>query len=328
MIIKKYIVDDMKEAIVRAKYELGKEAIIVSQRDIKIGKWYNPFKKLKIEVTVALEENVHTKTLENIVEALQEKSPVSTPEMQKEKVPLETVPLEKTPKNRIPLNAKNSDLSLEEFKNALVDKFYYNPLERKVELDRINVFIGPTGVGKTTTIAKVAAREYLVNKRNVGLMTIDTYRIGAVEQLKTYAKIIGLPFEVVNEPNEMEEKLDNLNHCDIILIDTLGTSPRDQSKLDEIHTYLQKINSRLNTYLTLSMSTDKDTLLTILDKYNYLHYDALVLTKFDESNHVSNLWTILENCSFPIQFICNGQKVPDDIQEANLENVFAFCKGE
>lgn len=306
MIVKKYIVDDMKEAVVRARYELGREAIIISQRNIKIGRWYNPFKKKKIEVTVAIEENTQ------IV------PPKDPPIPEKEKK-------EKTARV-LPDIVEESALSIDEFRDLIANKCKYKNFERKEEPSKINVFVGPTGVGKTTTIAKIAAREYLVHKKQVGLITMDTYRIGAVEQLRTYATIIGLPFEVVNEASEMEEKIKKLSYCDMILIDTLGTSPKNQDKIYEIKEYLQKVNKSITTYLILSISTDKDTLLSILDKYNYLHYDALVLTKFDEVNHLSNLWTIVEHCPFPIQYICNGQSVPDDIKEATIDNVFAFAK--
>ncbi|RBP70088.1 SRP54 family protein [Alkalibaculum bacchi] len=306
MIVRRYIVDDMKEAVVRAKYELGREAIIISQRNIKIGKWYNPFKKTKIEVTVAIEENTQ------IV------PPQDTSIQEKEK--------KEDPPHIIPISVEDAGLSIEEFKDLITNQYQYSGFERRGELSKINVFIGPTGVGKTTTIAKIAAREHLIHKKKVGLITMDTYRIGAVEQLKTYANIIGLPFEVVNEANEMEEKVNALSYCDIILIDTLGTSPKNQDKIYEIKEYLQKVNKSITTYLILSISTDKDTILSILDKYNYLHYDALILTKFDEVNHLSNLWNIIEHCPFPIQYICNGQGVPDDIKDATIDNVFAFAK--
>lgn len=346
MIIKNYIVTDMKEAIIRAKYELGSEAVIISQRTIKIGKWYNPFKKERLEVTVALEEK-------NIIKSR------ATKEFPVREIPIKEIPLKNiTVNDTKPVNANDSlreaiesepiyskasnkvkdqlvnycklhskedhNLTSEENKDFLRIALKDNCFEKKLDLGKINVMIGPTGVGKTTTIAKIASREYLLNNKKVGLITMDTYRIGAVEQLKTYANILGLPFEIVNDPSDMKKKIDKLSYCDIILIDTLGTSPKNQDKLDDINEYIQAIDKNINTYLVLSISTDSDTTLSILDKYKQLDYDALILTKLDEVSNLTNFWCIIENNSYPIQFFCNGQDVPDDIQNANLDNLFDY----
>lgn len=322
MIIRKYIVSDMKEAIIRAKYELGKEAIIISQRIVNIGKWYNPFKKKRLEVTVALEQTVEveksTPKLNNPINLKQaiEAEPVYNKASDKIKEQL---------LNYCNLHLKEDHhLTVEEKKDFLRRALKDNCFEKKLELSKINVMVGPTGVGKTTTIAKLAAKEYLVNKKKVGLITMDTYRIGAVEQLRTYANILDIPFEIVNSPNEMKEKINKLSFCDIILIDTLGTSPKNQEKIDDIKDYIQAIDDNINTYLVLSISTDRETTLSILDRYSHLNYDALILTKLDEVNNLSNFWCIIENNSLPVQFICNGQDVPDDIQDATLDNLFDY----
>lgn len=328
MIVKKYIVNDMKEAITRAKYELGREAIIISERIIKVGKWYNPFKKTKLEVTVALEQNVkvedNTKKLDNLTK-------VNNATSLKDAIDSEPVYNKASDKlkgqllNYCNLHLKEDhNLTTEEKKDFLRRALKDNCFDKKLELSNINVMVGPTGVGKTTTIAKIAARESLINKKQVGLITMDTYRIGAVEQLRTYANILDIPFEIVNKPNEMKEKIKKLSFCDIILIDTLGTSPRNQDKIDDIKEYIEAIEEDINTYLVLSISTDKETTLSILTKYNHLNYDALILTKLDEVNNLSNFWCIIENNSLPVQFFCNGQDVPDDIQDANLDNLFEY----
>lgn len=326
MIIKKYIVSDMKEAVTRAKYELGQDAIIISERKVKMGKWYNPFKTSKLEVTVALEE---IKKIEKdikvnipIVESINPLNKGVEVEIFYEKA---SDKLKSQLLNYCKLHSKiDQNLSRVEIKDFLNAALKGNCFEKKLELSRINVMIGPTGVGKTTTIAKIAAREHLVNKKQVGLITMDTYRIGAVEQLKTYASILDIPFEVVNKPSEMVEKINLLKHCDIILIDTLGTSPKNQDKLEEIREYFLDINEKINTYLVISSATERETTLNILDKYQQLNYDALILTKLDEADILTNFWCIIENNKKPVQFLCVGQDVPDDIQEATLDNLLDY----
>lgn len=338
MIIKKYIVSDMKEALVRAKYELGSEAIIVSQRQVRTGKWYNFLRKKELEVTVAVEHK------SSATEEVNEEIP-----LRKKDIPLNTsnnnldmveeidvepffsgssMRIKEQLINYCKLHEKdNYHLSLEEKKDFLNIVLKDSLFQKDVELSRINVLVGPTGVGKTTTIAKLASHEYLLKKKKVGLITIDTYRIGAVEQLKTYAGILGITLEVANEPGEMMSKLKLLNDCDVIFIDTLGMSPKDLKKIMEVKNHLQSIEEKINTYLVFSLSTDKDTLMYIIDKYKSMKYDAFIMTKLDEVSNTSNLWYFLENSPYPVQFFCHGQDVPDDIKNASLDNILEYFEG-
>lgn len=328
MIIKKYIVADMKEALTRAKYELGGEAIIISQRIVKIGKWYNPFKKHKLEVTVAVEKKEKVEKTPIIhVESIKSKDYIENP--------IDINPMfenasEKTREQLLSysnlISKEDDNFTEEEIKDFIRIAFKDNCFDKKVGLKRINVMIGPTGAGKTTTIAKIAAKEYLVNKKQVGLITLDTYKIGAVEQIKTYANILGIPWEVVDEPEKMEEKINKLSHCDLIFIDTLGTSQKNTDKLLNIEKHLENIKESLNIYLVLSFSTEKNTMLSILDKYKQLKYNALILTKLDEVSSFTNFWSILENNLYPIEYFCHGQEVPDDIQNATIDNLIAYSK--
>ncbi len=320
MIIKRYIVDDMKEALIRAKYELGSDALIISHRSIKMGKWYNPFKKKKLEVTLAVEEELKDVKREPrySLQDLMENNPLFINASDRIKEQL---------LGYCKLNLKEDQyLTREEIVEFIDIIFKDNCFKNKLDLTRINTFVGPTGVGKTTTIAKIAAEELLVNKKKVGLITMDTYRIGAVEQLKTYANILDVPFEVVMKPEEMKEKIDKLSHCDVLLIDTLGTSQNNREKIEDIQGYFRDIHEDMNTYLAVSMSTDRETLISILERYRKLKYDALVLTKFDEINNFVNFWNIIENNRYPVQYFCYGQDVPDDIQIATLDNLISYSE--
>lgn len=319
MIIKRYVVNNMKEALVRAKYELGENAVIIDERPIKVGKWYQIFKEEKLEVTVGVEEESDRKKTEEVREFNDEELDpffINASDGIKEKLV-----------NFCKLHDKEDlRLSHDEMKDFIRLALKDNPLDKEYKLGKINAVIGPTGVGKTTTLAKIAAKQTLEEKKNVGMITMDTYRIGAVEQLRTYANILGTPFEIVNEPSEMRAKIEKLMHCDIILIDTLGTSPKNNSMIDDISSYFKDVNVDVNKYLVLSISSDKDTSLSILERYKRLNYDALILTKLDEVENLSNMWYVLENNSLPIQFFCHGQDVPDDISDASMDSLMKYIE--
>lgn len=348
MIIKKFIANNINEALTRAKYELGSDAMIVSQREIKVGKWFNPFKKKMLEITVALEDKpVPAKTEEPkevvkpIVQDKEKITDLTVPmakteqvkEFEDEEVSMDVDPfftyagddVRKRLKSYCMLHNKDDFiLSAKERHEFLGIVLKESPFGRGKNLSRINVLVGPTGVGKTTTIAKLAASQQLGDRRKVGLITMDTYRIGAVQQLKTYAEILSVPFHVVNNPSEMKEKIDMMTDCDIILVDTLGTSPRDMGKLVEIKKNLNAMGEGVSTYLVMSMSTDKDSMESIIERYKLLKYDAMVLTKVDEVENTRNLWYLIEKNFVPIQYFCHGQDVPDDIKEATPENIFNY----
>ena len=363
MIIKKYVVHDMKEALIRAKYELGKEAIIVSQKPVRPGRWYQLFRKKMLEVTVAVEEKVHEKNRKEKEEFQkilfskepQMKSEDSSDMIQMAKETLKST-LERSIRNELQkaqememmeeeLHRKvfsESPLAKEKFdayklKHGLEEKltkenllqfvqevYLENPFLKEKPFGRLNVLVGPTGVGKTTTIAKIASTALLEENKTVGLLTIDTYRIAAVEQLKKYAEILGIPFVTVEDPKDIGKKLEELSGVDIILVDTIGASPKDEERLEDIKGYLLELPEERNTYLSISMSQDTDTVKRILKTYKELRYDALILTKLDEVENFRNFWSIMENTVLPVQYFCHGQEVPEDLEEAELSRVLTY----
>src|SRR5690606_34940905 len=147
---------------------------------------------------------------------------------------------------------------------------------------RIIALVGPTGVGKTTTIAKLAATFKLKHKKNVGLITIDTYRIAAVEQLRTYANIIKLPLHVVMSPEEMSAALHKLSGCDVILVDTAGRSQRDDPKLDQLADFIRAAKPH-ETHLVLSSTASQSVMEEIIRKFARLNAHHLIFTKLDEA---------------------------------------------
>jgi len=176
--------------------------------------------------------------------------------------------------------------------------------------------VGPTGVGKTTTIAKLAANFRLREKRRVGLITVDTYRIAAVEQLRTYADIIDLPMQVVSTPREMREAIQRMNHLDLILMDTAGRSPKDELKLQELKAFLTEASAD-EVHLVLSSVCGAATLERTAARFAGVGTTALVLTKLDEASSYGNLLPVLRTSKLPLSYLTDGQNVPDDIQAAD-----------
>ena len=224
----------------------------------------------------------------------------------------------------MPLRMRKNRNTIKRYFHTLLKKMIPIRLEREINPPhkKILMFVGPTGVGKTTTIAKLAARyAYKLSSRHkVGIITLDTYRIGAVEQLMTYAKMMRLPIETVVDPNDFEEALNSLRHNDYILIDTVGSSQHDKEKIEKLSRFL-KVNTfaEININLVLSAVTKYEDLMDIYKNFSLLPIDTLVFTKLDETKTYGNIFSLLLETKKPVSYFSIGQEVPDDIMEANAE---------
>ncbi|NMA62697.1 MAG: flagellar biosynthesis protein FlhF [Syntrophomonadaceae bacterium] len=187
------------------------------------------------------------------------------------------------------------------------------PIELNQGRPRVVAMVGPTGVGKTTTIAKLAANFALLEKKQVGLVTLDTYRIAAVEQLRTYAEIIGIPLEVAFRARELGEALHKLRHRDLILLDTAGRNPRDQRQISELGEFIQ-VSKPDEVMLVLNTNTHTSDLLDIYRRFNVIKIDKVIFTKVDESEYHGQILNVLYNTRTNLAYITNGQNVPDDIE--------------
>jgi flagellar biosynthesis protein FlhF len=191
---------------------------------------------------------------------------------------------------------------------------------------RLAALVGPTGVGKTTTIAKLAANFRLKEKRRVGLITVDTYRIAAVEQLRTYAEIIDSPMHVVSNPREMRETVERMSHLDLILLDTAGRSPKDEVRIQELKAFLAEAAAD-EVHLVLSSVATARTLQQTAERFAAVGATALVLTKLDEANGLGNLLPLLRSGGLPLSYLTDGQNVPDDIQMADARRLAQLILG-
>ncbi len=180
---------------------------------------------------------------------------------------------------------------------------------------RIIALVGPTGVGKTTTTAKLAAM-YALNRGNkVALITMDIFRVGAVEQLKTYSRIMGIPLEVASTPKELEKAVEKHSACDLIFIDTAGRSHKDKEKLDEMKNFLEN-KIPIEVYLCLSATTKDRELEEILARFSIFQVSKVVFTKIDESESLGNMVNLLMKDNLQIAYFTTGQRVPEDIEVA------------
>jgi len=173
--------------------------------------------------------------------------------------------------------------------------------------------IGPTGVGKTTTLAKLAASFKLRHHRKVGVITADTYRIAAVDQLRTYANIIGLPLRVALTPREMRQSVEALSECEVILIDTAGRSQHDAGRLEELRGFLEAARPH-ETHLVLSSTASEKVLLGEAEAFSEVGVDKVILTKLDEAVSFGMVVSALRQIGRELSFFTTGQEVPDQIE--------------
>lgn len=213
------------------------------------------------------------------------------------------------------INTKDIDENWKE-NIHLREKFYEYLIslnnESIKELKGKIMFVGPTGVGKTTTLAKIAA---ILKKKNmsIGIVTIDTYRIAAADQLKIYADIMGIPAYVCYTPNDLKLTLDSMKDKDVILIDTAGRSHKNDLQIGELKVFIDTVKPDIKILLLNSNTRIKD-LIDINEKFSIANPNALILTKLDETSCFGQIYSMLKISKLPIQYITDGQKVPDDIK--------------
>ena len=184
---------------------------------------------------------------------------------------------------------------------------------------KIVFFIGPTGVGKTTTIAKIASKFRVDEKKKVALLTADTYRIAAAEQLRTYANILEVPFRVIYTVEEINKALEDFKDYDYILIDTAGHSHQNMTQKDNMRNIIHSVDDRVESevHLVLSATTKYKDLISIADSYKEMADYKLIFTKLDETTTLGNLLNLRLYTGASLSYVTYGQNVPDDIEDFN-----------
>ncbi|WP_136604720.1 flagellar biosynthesis protein FlhF [Paenibacillus dokdonensis] len=211
-------------------------------------------------------------------------------------------------------NGKASDeAELEVFIRNQIHLFLANRFGSGISSDTRMVYIaGPTGVGKTTTIAKMAAEQLFRYHRKVGFITSDTYRISAVEQLRTYASILNVPLEVVQSPGDIQRAVQRLNYCDLILMDTAGRNYRNELLVSELQSLFSPVE-KSETYLVLSLTSKTQDMKKITEHFSKYGLDKVIFTKLDETGSYGSIINLIHEYPLQLSYMTNGQNVPDDL---------------
>lgn len=392
MIVKKYTGKDETEAVMKAKDDLGSNAVVLNVRTMKQRGLAKIFKKDFVEITAALEEKDFAQNVNNNKPTFSRVSSEAIKKQQSQinlladdradtNAPKQSEIIEKKldslhdmlrnqmvkeedvkPVVRPENNANFKSLKLiynkllenevsEKYANAIINDIE-NSMKKESNLDsilasvyqkiilkfgepeaiedddrrKIVFFIGPTGVGKTTTIAKLASDFKLTRSKNVAMITADTYRIAAVEQLNTYASILDVPVNVIYLPSEIVESIEELSDYQMIFVDTAGRSHKNTEQRDEIIEMISNVrNSDIDAdiviFLVMSVTTKYRDMVNICDAYKSLNSYRLLFTKLDETDSVGNILNIKLYTGAPISYITCGQNVPDDIESVDVQKL-------
>ena len=227
----------------------------------------------------------------------------------------------------MPSSMKNNPSAIERYFYFLLEKMLPS---KKIMLSqkkqKIIMLIGPTGVGKTTTLSKLAYK-YAYDgeiQYKTGVITLDSYRIGAVEQLAQYAQVMKMRMVEAINIEEFKSAIKAFSGYDVILVDTLGSSQYDTEKLTLLNEFISSVDADIEVNLVLSANTKIEDLLEIYDNFSFTNISSLIITKLDETRIFGNIFSLVYETGVPVSYFCLGQNVPDDIMEAN-SNFLVKC---
>ena len=340
MKVKKFQAKTFGEALLNIKKELGEDAIIISSDDRKGTRPY-------VEVTAAVDYDIepagnlnyspaHSTSNSDIVELKNEmKNLRESIEIMRNSGCELTLPAERKKmfyflrersiKDEYALSLVERANTIEDLETIITDDMSSSRMFNKSYSDiwgmstrcnnRIIMLIGPTGVGKTTTVAKLASKALKEGKR-VAIIGVDTFKIGAIEQIRIYSKMIGIPLDVISDAQDLKKSIKKYSDRDVLLIDTTGQNPRDNDYIRSLKD-IYKTGLPIETQLLLSASSDCDFLMETYKHYGMLPVDYIAFTKTDEAVKLGSIYNLCRTYKKPVAYITTGQKVPGNIEFAD-----------
>ncbi|PIC81383.1 flagellar biosynthesis protein FlhF [Sporosarcina sp. P18a] len=359
MKMKKYTASTMVDAMAKVREDFGDDAIILSSNVTKTKGFLGLFRKRSVEVVASYDKTNAERIYESRVHSVQpiaetesveqiEQEMREIKQMLKDIQPVDRA-FEKYPDELLPILKKLQMQGVEskyitEIGNLVFNRMKQDKIdfteEQQMELIRtwfsdqlhdipfggityqkqfINV-LGPTGVGKTTTIAKIAARALLEEKKKVGFITTDTYRIAAIEQLRTYANLLQAPVEIVYSEEDFRTAIEKLKDLDLIFIDTAGRNYKEAKFVDDLSKLID-FSLDMETFLVLSTTSKEQDMDTIIRQFTNFPIEKFIFTKTDETDSVGSIINLILKYGIGVSYYTDGQEVPEDLTEASLEKI-------
>ncbi len=358
-----------REAMDKINAKYGERAKILTRRSIRIGGVLGMFTKEGIEMSGYLSDDIHKrkklnletekkkiietaksdKTIQNVlneVQSLKEYFDSSISGVEKKHSSIETIE-NILSENEFSFSYIQSisdklkrSLTIDELEDLnLVKNKVSEWIGESININKTDSFntskvvilVGPTGVGKTTTIAKLAATHGFNSQskyaKSVRMITIDNYRIGAKKQIETYGEIMGIPVACVESYKELEQKINLFQDADLILVDTIGKSPKDYMKLAEMREMLDACGTNSEVYLAMSATTKISDVKEILRQFEPFNYKSIILTKLDETMRIGNIISVLSENNKSLTYLTDGQVVPQDIEEVTSKRLMRTVEG-
>ena len=355
MQIKKFKARTLKEAIAEMKSEFGDEAIVLSTK--VIDNFTDGVEQKLFEITASIDEEesfeikdsarevAKVQDFQTEMKKLTEKiyGTSNEPKLESSRPQKKNIRKQSTNNfDEIKQYLLDKDLNVEIIDNVLNKVSQYEPFVDEANRDdylvstlgsliptsefelskqsrpKVITLVGPTGVGKTTCIAKLAVISKILHNLDIGLISIDTYRLGALDQLKIFSEISNIDFLVAYEPSDVQKFMKKFKNKDIVFIDTVGRSQNNKKLLNSINDFLKKVKVD-ETYLVLNSTSDYKVMLDVARKFKVFNYDALVFSKLDEAISYGNIVNLVNEVDTPIKYLTNGQVIPDDIIAADSE---------
>ncbi|MDH5161210.1 flagellar biosynthesis protein FlhF [Heyndrickxia oleronia] len=366
MKVKKYVAQNMAEAMKQIRQELGDEAVILNSKVTHTGGWLGLFKKKKLEVIAALDmerkpskvfvkekkreqhpqhpnqksfesnKNLHEEIneIKRMVQDITINQPI---QMQNYPEPIQIF-CEKLYSQDLNMNIIHTlgDVLLKQWRSSQVDpseheisewaKKHFTEILSQYDNGGSNVrkkyinLVGPTGVGKTTTLAKIAAGEVINNRKKIAFITTDTYRIAAIEQLKTYANLLNVPVEVVYKLEDFQKAVKKYEDYDHVFIDTAGRNYREMKYIEELQKLID-FKQDIETFLTLSMTMKERDIQEIIKNFEILSIDKFIFTKLDETSTYGTIVNIIVQNKKGVAYLTYGQDVPDDVEVGSSQAI-------